>query len=67
MRNVTLKGLLAKKARLLLIALAVVLRTAFLSATGVLSPPSGPAPTTFRRDGPPQRRGGPGGSRLCGR
>ena len=37
MRNVTLKGLLAKKARLTFTALAIVLGTAFLSATGVLS------------------------------
>ena len=37
MRRVTLKGLLAKKARLVLTALAIVLGTAFLSATGVLS------------------------------
>ncbi len=37
MRNVTLKGLLAKKSRLLFTALAIVLGTAFLSATGVLS------------------------------
>ena len=37
MRKVTLKGLLAKKGRLVLTALAIVLGTAFLSATGVLS------------------------------
>lgn len=37
MRNVTLKGLLAKKSRLVFTALAVVLGTAFLSATGVLA------------------------------
>ena len=37
MGNVTLKGLLAKKARLLFTALAIVLGTAFLSATSVLS------------------------------
>ena len=37
MRNVTLKGLLAKKGRLVATALSVVLGTAFLSAAGVLS------------------------------
>jgi putative ABC transport system permease protein len=37
MRKVTLKGLLAKKSRLVFTALAIVLGTAFLSATGVLS------------------------------
>ena len=37
MRNVTLKGLLAARSRLVLTALAIVLGTAFLSATGVLT------------------------------
>jgi putative ABC transport system permease protein len=37
MRRVTLKGLLASKSRFILTALAIVLGTAFLAATGVLT------------------------------
>ena len=69
MRNVTLKGLLAKKSRLLFTALAIVLGTAFLSATGVLSDSirggaedvigERPATATWRSGAPRRSTGAP--------